>query len=77
MAIANEFNIDKSEIVAFGDDMNDKEMLVSMGSGVPMGNAIEEVKMIADYICDTNDNDGVAKWLDENIIASRSPGEPR
>lgn len=68
MAIANEFNIDKSEIVAFGDDMNDKEMLVSMGSGVPMGNAIEEVKMIADYICDTNDNDGVAKWLDENII---------
>jgi hydroxymethylpyrimidine pyrophosphatase-like HAD family hydrolase len=57
--------------------MNDKEMLVSMGSGVPMGNAIEEVKMIADYICDTNDNDGVAKWLDENIIASRSPGEPR
>lgn len=68
MAIANEFNIDKSEIVAFGDDMNDKEMLVSMGSGVAMGNAIEEVKVIADYICDTNDNDGVAKWLDENII---------
>ena len=67
MAIANEFNIDKSEIVAFGDDMNDKEMLVSMGSGVAMGNAIEEVKVIADYICDTNDNDGVAKWLDENI----------
>jgi hydroxymethylpyrimidine pyrophosphatase-like HAD family hydrolase len=24
--------------------------------------------MSADYVCDTNDNDGVAKWLDENII---------
>jgi len=71
LAVANEFartNISKSEIVAFGDDINDKEMLVSMGSGVAMGNAIEEVKMSADYVCDTNDNDGVAKWLDENII---------
>lgn len=27
--------------------------------------------MIADYICDTNDNDGVARWLDENIIKIR------
>lgn len=38
-----------------------------MGSDVVMGNAIEEVKIIADYICDTNDSDCVAKWLDENI----------
>ena len=33
-----------------------------------MGNSIDEIKMIADYICDTNDNDGVAKWLEENIM---------
>lgn len=32
-----------------------------------MGNAIEEIKSIADFICDTNENDGVAKWLMENI----------
>ncbi len=66
--IAKELNIDKSEIIAFGDDHNDKELLSNVGIGVAMGNSIADVKMIADYICDTNDNDGVARWLDENII---------
>ena len=33
-----------------------------------MGNAIDEVKTVADYVCDTNDNDGVAKLLEERII---------
>ncbi|NLM45500.1 MAG: Cof-type HAD-IIB family hydrolase [Firmicutes bacterium] len=69
--IAEELNIEKSEIVAFGDDINDKEMLQNVGLGVAMGNSIAEVKMIADYVCDTNDNDGVAKWLEENILRKR------
>ena len=30
--------------------------------------AIDEVKAAADHICDTNDNDGVAKWLEENVL---------
>ena len=68
LEVAKEFNISKSEIIAFGDDINDKEMLLNVGLGVAMRNSIDEIKMIADYICDTNDNDGVAKWLDENII---------
>ena len=68
LEVANEFNISKSEVIAFGDDINDKEMLLNVGLGVAMSNSIDEIKMIADYICDTNDNDGVAKWLDENII---------
>lgn len=68
LEIANEFNLSKCEIIAFGDDTNDKEMLLNVGLSVAMGNAIDEIKMIADYICDTNDNDGVAKWLDENIL---------
>lgn len=67
LEVAKEFNISKSEIIAFGDDINDKEMLLNVGLGVAMRNSIDEIKMIADYICDTNDNDGVAKWLDENI----------
>mgnify|MGYP000865078916 CR=1 FL=1 len=68
LEIANEFNISKSEIIAFGDDINDKEMLLNTGFSVAMSNSIDEIKMIADYICDTNNNDGVAKWLDENIL---------
>lgn len=68
LKVANEFRISQSEIIAFGDDMNDKEMLLNFGIGIAMDNSIDEIKMVADYICDTNNNDGVAKWLDENIV---------
>ena len=52
LEIANVFDISKDEIIAFGVDINDKEMLLNFGLGVAMGNSLDEVKMIADYICD-------------------------
>ena len=67
-ALANIWGIDPSNIVAFGDDFNDMDMLDYAGVSVAMGNALDRVKAVADYICDTNDNDGMAKWLDENIL---------
>jgi len=33
-----------------------------------MGNAIEEVKAISNYVCDTNNNDGVAKWINNYLL---------
>ena len=36
--------------------------------GIAVSNALVEVKNIADEICNSNDQDGVAKWLDENIL---------
>jgi len=57
-----------SEITAFGDDLNDIDMLEFSGISVAMVNALDNVKAVADYICDTNDNDGVAKWLEENLL---------
>ncbi len=68
LEVANEFNISKRGVIAFGDDINDKDMLLNCGFGVAMSNSIDEIRMIADEICDTNDNDGVAKWLDEKIL---------
>jgi Cof subfamily protein (haloacid dehalogenase superfamily) len=65
--VAEYFNISTSEVVAFGDDYNDIEMLRGCGIGVAVTNAIDEAKAVADYICDTNDNYGVAKWLEENV----------
>ena len=50
------------EILAFGDDYNDLEML-EYCTGVAMGNALDEVKAAAEFVTDTNDNDGVAKFL--------------
>ena len=65
--IAEHLGIDAKHIAAFGDDFGDIEMLEGCGVGVAVDNAIDEVKAAADFICGTNDNDGVAKWLEENL----------
>jgi hydroxymethylpyrimidine pyrophosphatase-like HAD family hydrolase len=57
------FGIDKKETIAIGDNYNDKGMIEFAGLGIAMGNAPEEIKLIADYVTDTNNNDGVAKAL--------------
>ena len=67
-AIAEHWGIKMSEIAAFGDDLVDVELLQNCGIGVAMGNALDEVKEVADYICDTNENDGVAKWIEEQLL---------
>lgn len=56
--------IQPKEILAFGDDYNDLEML-EYCTGVAMGNALPEVKAAAEFVTDTNDRDGVAKYLDK------------
>lgn len=47
--------------VAFGDSMNDLEILKTAGIGIAMGNGIEELKQEADYVTERIDQDGV--WL--------------
>lgn len=69
--IAQSFNIDISQMISFGDDYNDIKMIKYCGIGVAMGNAIDEVKNVANYICDTNDNDGVAKWLEKYVLKDK------
>ena len=68
MKLAELWGIDRESIVSFGYDEIDIDVLANTGIGVAMGNAIPEVKAASDYICDTNDNDGVAKWLEENVL---------
>ncbi|MCL2636767.1 MAG: Cof-type HAD-IIB family hydrolase [Oscillospiraceae bacterium] len=67
-ALADYWGIEKSEIAAFGDDLNDIDLLEFCGVGVAMGNALDQVKKTTKYICGTNENDGVAEWLEENIL---------
>jgi len=66
--IAEYFKIPLAKVVAFGDDFNDISMLKDCGIGIAMGNAIDECKEVADYICDTNDNDGMARWLETYLL---------
>ena len=49
----------------FGDAHNDITMMQFAGTGVAMGNAVSEVKNIADIVTDTNDNDGIVQALKE------------
>ena len=67
-ALAEHWGIKQSEIVAFGDDTNDIDLLKYCGVAVAMGNALDEIKTVSDHICDINDNDGLAKWLEENVM---------
>jgi len=58
-------DLSMKDVMAFGDNYNDIEMLKAVGLGVAVANANDEVLKIADRITDTNKNDGVAKVLEE------------
>lgn len=55
------------ETVGIGDDYNDIAMFKMVGQSVAMGNAYPDIKEICDCITDTNENNGVAKWLNSNF----------
>ena len=60
-------NIDIKDVIAIGDNINDKKMIEEAGLGICMGQASEKIKEIANIVAEDNNNDGVAKTL-ENII---------
>ncbi len=55
--------LDKSEVIVLGDSFNDYSMFTEFENSYAMENAIPEIKEIAKYITDTNNNDGVAKAI--------------
>ncbi|WP_112182052.1 MULTISPECIES: Cof-type HAD-IIB family hydrolase [Paraliobacillus] len=59
--------IKREEVIAIGDSYNDQAMIEFAGLGVAMGNSPDDIKAIADYVTDTNMNDGVAKVVDKFI----------
>lgn len=58
-----ELNLDKKydKIVAIGDHQNDIDMVQYADVGIAMGNAIDELKEVSDYITDSNEDDGFYK----------------
>ena len=70
--ICNVIDINIMDVIAFGDDLVDIGMLKVCGKGIAMGNSVNEVKSIADVIIDSNDNDGIAKYLTETLLCSNS-----
>ena len=58
----------RENMIACGDGFNDISMIEYAGTGVAMANARKEVKDVADYITSSNDDDGVAKVIEELIF---------
>ena len=59
-ALGQQLGIAPTEMVAIGDAENDMAMLRLVGLGIAMGNASLEVQAVADWVTDTNNQDGVA-----------------
>lgn len=57
--------IDKSEIIAIGDNENDKTMIKNAQIGVAMGQSSPKIIEVADAVTDSNDDEGVAKFLEK------------
>ena len=67
-ALARACGVGLGDIVAFGDDLNDIDMLKLCGVGVAVANAVPEVRGAADEIARSNEEDGVARWLSERLL---------
>lgn len=68
LALCRNSGISLENIMAFGDDLVDIGMLKLCGTGVAMGNSLDEVKRVADTVIGTNDDDGIADYLASNFL---------
>ena len=63
----------REDTYAFGDALNDIEMLSFVGYGIAMGNSIPEIKKVADHVTAANNNDGIWKACQElGLLRSRA-----
>ncbi|GAB3068726.1 Cof-type HAD-IIB family hydrolase [Virgibacillus ainsalahensis] len=62
--VCKEIGVTMDNVLAVGDSLNDIKMIQEAGVGVAMGNAQEAIKNVADFVTDTNNNDGVAKAIE-------------
>lgn len=67
-AMLDHLGVAPEEAVYFGDDFDDIEPIKMCGVGVAVSNAIDEVKAVADHIAESNDDDGVAKFIERYIL---------
>ena len=61
--VADKMGIKRDEVMIIGDSFNDYSMFTEFTESFAMGNAVKQIKEIAKYITDTNDNAGVAKAI--------------
>jgi len=62
-----DMGLTKDEVMTFGDEMNDYEMIRDY-VGVAMANGNPEVKAVATYLTDSNDEDGIATFIENRLL---------
>lgn len=67
--VAKILDIDTHEIIGIGDGYNDFPLLMACGFKVAMGNAVDDLKTIADYIAPTIEEDGVADVINKFVLS--------
>lgn len=68
LLLKEKYLLDRSQVIAFGDNFNDIEMLKNVGMGIAVKNAKEEVKAVAKAITSAAKEDGVAKYLRSEFL---------
>ena len=66
--LLDKLNIKKEEVIAIGDNMNDKEMIQEAGLGVVMGNSNPKMKELADEIVSDNNSEGVLEAINRFVL---------
>lgn len=69
--IAEQLNLKREEIIGVGDSYNDFPLLMASGLKVAMGNAVPELKEVADYVAPTVEEDGVAHVIDKFVLSPK------
>lgn len=62
--LCQKMNVNINKVIFFGDGANDLSIISQVGLGIAMENALDEVKEQAKEITLSNDNDGIAYFLD-------------
>lgn len=68
--LADKFNINPSQVLAFGDNLNDLEMLTYAGRAIAMSNARDEVKQVADQVIGHHEDQAVLAYLEKLVEES-------
>ena len=68
--LIEKLGIRKEEVIAIGDNVNDQAMLENAGIGIAMANSAPYVQKAADFVTESNNDDGVAKAIEKYILNS-------
>lgn len=66
--LTKKLNIEKDNVISFGNDLNDISMFKNSGLSIAVNNAEKELLKICNETTLSNEEDGVARWLDINIL---------